>query len=291
MIFLGADGGGTKTRFVAVDEAGKVVAERVLGTAYLPAVGREGVEAVFREALKGLPPPAYVVAGLGGYGEVAAWDRAYREALEGVLPCPFLLQNDVALAFEAAFGEGEGVLVVAGTGSMAYGRGPLGEGRAGGYGPLFGDEGSAYWIGLRALNRASRAEDGRAPPTGLLRLPQRFGQGDLLGLLAFLEAEPRALRSRVASLAQEVDRLAEEGDEGALEVLEGAAEELALLALALSRRVGAKRAAYMGGVFRSRRVAEGFARRLQAEGLALAGPPEDVARYAAEKALRLYGGG
>jgi N-acetylglucosamine kinase-like BadF-type ATPase len=51
VIFLGADGGGTKTRFVAVDGAGKVVAERVLGTAYLPAVGREGVEAVDRKSV------------------------------------------------------------------------------------------------------------------------------------------------------------------------------------------------------------------------------------------------
>ncbi len=282
MIFLGVDGGGTKTKAVAVDPRGRVVREVSLGSSYLPALGREGLERVLQELLEALPePPRAAVLGLGGYGEVARWDEAYREVVASRFPGPFRLLNDVELAWHAAFGGEEGVLVVAGTGSMAYGRGPLGVGRAGGYGPLFGDEGSAYWIAVQALNRASRAEDGRAGPTALQGLPRVYGKENLLELLAFLEEEPGGLRARLAALAEEVDRLAQGGDQGAREVLERAAGELFLLARSLALRLGTRRVAYWGSVFRSPVVKGVFSALVLREGLEVVEGGRDPALYAA----------
>lgn len=282
MIFLGVDGGGSKTRAVAVDREGRTVKEVVLGTSYLPALGLQGFREVLAQLLAALPePPRAAVLGLGGYGEVAAWDQAYREAVSSLLPGPFLLLNDVELAWHAAFRGGEGVVLVAGTGSMAYGRGPLGAGRAGGFGPLFGDEGSAYWIGLRALNRASRAEDGREAPTALQGLPAFYGKESLLGLLGYLEEDPRQLRARVAALAKEVDRLAREGDEAARRILEEAAEELSLLAQALCQRLGTSKVALWGSVFESSLVVERFLDVASRRSLEVMASLGDVALYAA----------
>ncbi|MFN4073367.1 MAG: BadF/BadG/BcrA/BcrD ATPase family protein, partial [Thermus sp.] len=238
MVYLGVDSGGTKTRAVALDGEGRVVLDRLYPSLYLPALGEEATRAVLEALLRDLPEsPAWAVLGLGGYGEAPSWDEAYRRVVQGLLGPRVLLLNDVELAWWAAFGGGQGVVVVAGTGSMAYGKGPKGVGRAGGFGPLFGDEGSAYWIGLEALRRASKAEDGRLPPTRLTSLPQVYGREGLLDLLVYLQEEPALLRQRVAALAQEVDRLAAE-DLEARRLLEAAAGELGLLAHALARRLG-----------------------------------------------------
>jgi N-acetylglucosamine kinase-like BadF-type ATPase len=280
MIYLGVDGGGTKTRFLALDDGGRVVLDLTLGSSYLPAVGKEGVKALLREAVAHLPePPARAVLGLGGYGEVASWDEDYRKAVGEILPSYHLL-NDVELAFLGAFGGEEGVLVLGGTGSMAYGRGPLGLGRAGGFGPLFGDEGSAYWIGIRALNLASRAEDGRDPPTRLQEIPRLLGKRDLLEVLAWLEEDPTLQRSRVASLAQIVDTLAPE-DQAARGLLEQAAQELFHLGVTLARRLGTNRMAYTGGVFQSSFVREAFFRLASKEGIDLRSPLRGPAEQAA----------
>jgi len=286
MVFLGVDGGGTKTKAVALDGQGRLVHERVYPTSYLPAVGEEGLRRLFLALREDLPgPPVRAVLGLGGYGEVQAWDRVYQRVAQEVFGPEVRLLNDVELAWWGAFGGEEGVVVIAGTGSMAYGKGPRGAGRAGGFGPLFGDEGSAYWIGLEALRLAGKAQDGRAAPTALTSLPQVYRQKDLLELLGFLQAEPALLRQRVAALAEEVDRLAGR-DWGAQNVLQRAAAELYLLAAALAHRLGARRVAPMGGVFRSTWVRESFARRLQGDGLEVAEPREEAALAAARMALQ-----
>lgn len=286
MLYLGVDGGGTKTEVVALDGEGRVVFRRTYPSTYLPALGEEATRAAFLGILQDLPEaPARAVLGLGGYGETTQWDEAYRRVAQEVFGPGVRLLNDVELAWWGAFEGKEGIVVVAGTGSMAYGRGPGGSGRAGGFGPLFGDEGSAYWIGLEALRMASKAADGRAPPTLLAHLPKVYGKGDLLELVAFLQAEPSLLRTRVAALAQEVDRLAEE-DPGAREVLERAAYELSLLALTLVERLEVRRVSPIGRVFQSRYVGRSFRVRLEGLGVRVEAPQRLPAEMAALLAYR-----
>lgn len=284
MLYLGVDSGGTRTRVLALDEGGQVVHRGDYPSAYLPAVGEEGVVEVLRQILAHLPQaPVRAVLGLGGYGEAASWDQAYHRAVARVLGEGFLLLNDVELAWRAAFRGQEGIVVISGTGSMAFGRGPKGQGRAGGFGHLFGDEGSAYWIGVEALRLASKAMDGRAPHTSLVELPRMFHHDSLASLTAFLMAEPSQQRARVAALAQEVDRLAKE-DWGAQRVLREAGEELAQLALALVGRLGVTQVAPLGGVFRSLLVRGVFQSRMEAAGVTvvppLSQPEEEAARLA-----------
>ncbi|WP_105318176.1 BadF/BadG/BcrA/BcrD ATPase family protein [Thermus tenuipuniceus] len=289
MAFVGVDGGGTKTKVVALDGEGHLVHERVYPTSYLPAVGEAGFRRLFQTIRDELPEPVEgAVLGLGGYGEVSPWDEAYLRLAGEAFGERVHLLNDVELAWWAAFDGEDGVVVIAGTGSMAYGRGPKGSGRAGGYGPLFGDEGSAYWIGLEALRLASKAQDGRTPPSALTALPRVYGQKSLLELLGFLQAEADLLRQRVAALAEEVDRLAGR-DWGAQDVLSRAAGELHLLGSTLAYRVGADRVAPMGGVFRSALVQEAFTRRMERDGFAVVAPREEAALAAARMAARRFG--
>jgi N-acetylglucosamine kinase len=199
-----------------------------------------------------------MVLGLPGHGEVAEHDRATLALLGDLLSVPFEPLNDVFLAHLGALGGGEGVLVLAGTGSMAVARGPRGLARAGGWGDVLGDEGSAGWIGREALSLAARAMDGRAPEALAFAraLNARLGpeaKGDFAPL-AWLMAQPGTPRAAVASAARHVDALAQDGDGEARRLLRAAAGELALAARAVAARVGLGEGfpwASSGGAFRS----------------------------------------
>lgn len=212
-----------------------------------------------------------LVVGAAGTGRAAE-----REELRGALRTHDLadrmvITTDVELALAAAFGRSAGILLVAGTGSIALRRDAAGTlHRTGGYGPLLGDEGSGYWIGRTALQAAVRAADGRGPPTELAaRLPAKLRLESLAALVRWsLTATP----TEVAALAPTVAQAAAEGDAVAGAILDGAADELAALVRALLRPVGEVATValsgglvYSGGPLRAR-----VADRLQAiEGIAL----------------------
>ncbi|WP_238936501.1 N-acetylglucosamine kinase [Pseudomonas typographi] len=178
------------------------------------------------------------------------------------LPCPVTVENDVRIAFDGAFiGASAGVLILAGTGSMAWasrnesGAAPV---RVGGWGDVFGDEGSAYWIGAQALVIASRTLDGRANQP-------RFTQA----LLDHLHLAPEQLagwvyhvadrRASVAALARQVSAWAGAGDSAAIELLHAAAGHLAEHVSAAWRAIGLQGPpvwSYAGGVFTNPLIAE-----------------------------------
>jgi glucosamine kinase len=140
------------------------------------------------------------------------------------------------------------VLILAGTGSMAWARGPKGVVRAGGFGDVFGDEGSAFWIGREALRLVSRHLDGRQRAAGFAAgILGGIGiSGD--GLIAWTYGQPRVA---VAGVARLVARLAEAGNRDALVLLLRAARELGDLTLAAMRAAGLARGArwsFAGGV-------------------------------------------
>lgn len=257
--FLGIDGGGTKTECVLADEAGAVLARATAAGANLrrvtPAELRttlsEGVAQLRRAAALPALPLEAVCAGFAGAGDTRARALAEKVLAELLRPRRLYVVGDMEVALEAAVGAGRGVVLVAGTGSIAYGRNDLGQqARAGGRGPeAGGDEGSGFDIGRRALEAARRGRGLRTIPAGTL--PDSL--------------DARAIEE-IAALVPRVVEAARAGDPAAAEILEQAGAALAGLALTVLRELNLLEAdvqvAASGGVFAA--SAEVFAR-VQAE--------------------------
>ena len=175
-LVIGVDGGGSKTRLILADATAAQLAD-VTGPGSAMAPGRGDHSAgvigdLVREALRtaGLEgrKPRALVAGVAGVGRLNE-NRALTVALEDLeLAAEIAVEGDGEIALTDAFGFGPGIILISGTGSIAYGRGPSRVlARAGGWGPAFGDEGSGAWIGRKALAIVASAADGREPATAL----------------------------------------------------------------------------------------------------------------------------
>lgn len=260
---LAVDGGGTKTDAALIDERGQVVFH-ARGEGVNP-FDRPDWSAVLEALLARVPRP-YDVAGLGlpGYGEAPEVTARQDEAARA-LAVPVTVVNDVEAAQVGAFAGGAGTLILAGTGSMVWAAdGTGGHTRVGGWGDVFGDEGSAHWIGLRALNRLTRALDGRLTFGGLEQAVLEAVRGELSGSSALTPSAAVLTwlgrlthpRSDIAALARVVDAAAEQGELDARQLLAHAAGELAQAARAAQRRLPAAGPAWSvaGGVTGSRVV-------------------------------------
>ncbi len=164
--YLGIDGGGTKTTCAAGDEQ-QVLATATAGPSNMVRVGeakaRESLHQSVRQACAaaGIDPKQVAHTCVGGSGaadpELAA---AVHRVLAEILPAPITVVGDMEIALEAAFGAGPGVVVIAGTGSIVFGRDQQGRtARTGGWGFAISDEGSAHWIGRTAVSTLLRAAD------------------------------------------------------------------------------------------------------------------------------------
>ncbi len=261
-MYLGIDGGGTKTAFALVDAQGHVHARHEGSGSYYLEVGLDGVANVLRDGIvatlraAGVPAAAlrHAFVGLPAHGE----DSALLSALDA-LPAPMLGEgryhcgNDMVCSWAGALAARDGISVVAGTGSIAYGEWQSRAARAGGWGEVFGDEGSAYWIAREGLALFSRMSDGRRPSGPLLELVrQRLGLAADLDLCA--QVNGAIGRSRLAQHARLVSEAAAAGDAQAQAIFDAAASDLAALADAVRLRLEADECAtvevsYSGGVF------------------------------------------
>ncbi len=277
---------------VAVDGGGVVRLDALADGCDLPARGEAFVRRVLAE-VRGRVAEAAAAAtaepvlalGLPAYGETPSWDEALdRLAAEAFAPWRYRTYNDVRLALEGALPDGAGVLVLSGTGSMAWGKDGAGhEARCGGWGTLLGDEGSGFDLGVGALRAACRAADGRGPGTRLeTDVPAALAVPDMHAALALLSELPQPPRARVASLARAVARAAEDGDAVAVELVVGAARELADLVDALRVRLGLGAAVPVstaGGSFRSPVLATAFAAALAGRGYGAPRPPRHAPAF------------
>ena len=184
--------------------------------------------------------------------------------LREILRCGrMLVTHDALIALSGATGGHPGLVVISGTGSIAFGRNAAGQSaRAGGWGYVFGDEGSGFDITRQALRAALRFEEGWGTPTALhgMLLQETGGRDANEVLHRFYTAD--FPRSRVAALSKMVDRAASEGDAAAIGILEGAGQQLAMFAGAVRAQLfppgEPARVSYIGGVFRSSRVVDRF---------------------------------
>src|SRR5262249_15227764 len=152
------------------------------------------------------------------------------------LASEIVMQSDFSIALDDAFGDGPGVLLISGTGSVAFGRGPTGlTARCGGWGPTFGDEGSGAWIGRRALSVVAAASDGREPETALTGAILTAAQVDEPSELVTWAS--LATPAMLATLAPVVMSVADAGDLRANSIVSLAVEELSLHIRALARKL------------------------------------------------------
>lgn len=263
-MFLGVDGGGTKTAFALVDDHGRVLARHEEGGTYHVEVGMDGVaatlargvETVLARAEVGRDAVRFAFFGLPAYGE----DRAAQAALDTLAGTIVgdgrtLCGNDMVCSWAGSLGGTDGISVIAGTGSMAYGELAGSTARAGGWGEMFSDEGSAFWIARAGLALFSRMSDGRAPIGPFHALVRtRLALQDDLDLCAVVYGQLGAQRSRVAQLSRLVAEAAQAGDTQALAIFEAAAAELAEMVDAVRSRIDAAPEAvipvsYTGGLF------------------------------------------
>ncbi len=239
---LGIDAGGTKTIGLLADERGRVLDQARAGGANLQTHGELEVEKVFHEVIERLSERGRIESVCLG---IAGVDRPRDEAVvKGILRRlgqreRVRVVNDAVIALVAGAAERFGIVVLAGTGSIAFGLARDGRtARAGGYGYLLADEGSAYWLGHQALRAAVRAGDGRGPRTALAELIfTELGIASAAELLP-LVYEKGMPKYRIAALAPMVERARAAGDAVAAGILDEAARELALGARTVARALG-----------------------------------------------------
>lgn len=242
---LGVDGGGTRTHTLLTDLTGRVIGEGEGGPSNALAVGWSRAEAALRtaidQALHGrklrVDAAVFGLAGVMGPDDQPAIHRFQRRF-------PFItrlmVENDGMVALYAATRGAAGVLINAGTGTIAVGRNRSGRvHRADGWGYVMGDEGSAYDIGIMALRAAMRAYDDRGPRTGLLEAAMRYFQAtsphDLVR--RWSRVPPGGLRTSVAGLVPIVEAQARRGDREARRIVQQAATHLTRTALSVLRQV------------------------------------------------------
>ncbi|HUN71703.1 MAG TPA: BadF/BadG/BcrA/BcrD ATPase family protein [Steroidobacteraceae bacterium] len=236
-IFLGVDGGGTKTRFLLVDGAGNVLASHLEGPAYYLEIGLEGLREMLTRGIGHTLSQGHVreedlshaFLGLPAYGEDSKLLPALDDAPAQALPHRrYRCGNDMVCGWAGALAGADGINIVAGTGSIAYGEFAGRSARAGGWGELFSDEGSSYWLAREGLRLFSRMSDGRSPRGPLYEhLRRHFSLESDLDLCAAIYGKAIAQRSQLAQLSRLVTAAAAEGDQAALELMNGAARELA----------------------------------------------------------------
>lgn len=243
--FLGFDGGGTKTDCVLADAEGRIVARALGGpsnplrTGYMRAWFSlsEAADSVLKQAKIHSGHIRGICAGLGGAGRRGVVRRATTFFERGYPNARVVVTTDLEIALDAAFGSGEGIILLAGTGSAAFGRDAAGRtARAGGRGPWFSDEGSAFDIGRRAFQAVALAEEHRGPTTALSERIFAANQSrgwDQLG--EQIAKNPDAVFPKTFPLVAE---MAEAGDTVSRAILSAAATSLAELAASVAKELG-----------------------------------------------------
>ena len=276
-LYLGIDGGGSRTQAWLGDERGHIVAKAEAGPSNPTKVGMEAAKKELlraaRAVLRKIPtvaagdkPPVFgaargrgrpkalleaVCAGVAGVDRAGVSHPLLAWLRKAIPAQHHLLATDAAIALDAALGAAAGMIVVSGTGSIAYARNQQGQTlRAGGWGASFDDAGAGYDVGRKAIMAALHDFDGRGERTVLT---SRICRALKLSVITQIVLKKLEIQ-QVAALFPLVLEAARQGDRVARRLLAEAACDLAQLALALARRLGRRRIVPVvcaGGVFRS----------------------------------------
>jgi N-acetylglucosamine kinase-like BadF-type ATPase len=281
--FLGVDGGQSSTTALIGDETGRVagmgrggpcnhVSSAEARTRFTAALGG-AVGGALQEA--GIAEANFEAACLGLSGGPADKDALVRELVRAQ---KYSITNDAVIALMGATAGEPGVIAIAGTGSIAFGRNAEGRtARAGGWGYAFGDEGGAFDLVRQAVRAGLRQEEGWGPATALrAALLEATGAPNMNDLVHRFYT-PEYPRARIASFAKLVDQAARNGDAVARDILHAGAQALATFVAAVRRQLFHRsehtRVSYIGGVFESAMLRERFAMLVELESSCRLEPP------------------
>jgi N-acetylglucosamine kinase-like BadF-type ATPase len=260
-VYLGVDGGGTQTRSLLVDARGQVIGRGVGGPSNIHHVDDATLRATLRDVIAqanaGIDPGTVELAaacfGLAGLSTVAAQAKLSSVLAELALAPTHgvTLRTDAEIALTGAFPGECGMILIAGTGSVCFGRDSGGHVyRSGGWGSIADDGGSGSWIGQRALQCAVRQADQREASTGLKQAV--FDQLNIQSLEEIISRlhQPPISKAVLAALAPMVLRIAESGDAAADRIVQSALDELVNLAQTTLQKMqtGETALALLGGL-------------------------------------------
>jgi N-acetylglucosamine kinase-like BadF-type ATPase len=284
-LFLGVDGGQSGTTALIGDEAGRLLGRGRGGPANHAAAdeGKAKLERAIRESVgaacgeAGLDPHPHFAAACFGMSGGPAEKQLILASL--VRADKFIVTTDAEIALAGVTSSGQGIIVIAGTGSIALGRNATGTlARAGGWGYIFGDEGSAFDMVRQALRAALRMEEGWGPATRLRQVLLEAAQARDANQALHWFYGTAWPRDRIAALAPLVDAAANEGDPVAIEILNYSALQLATLATSVRAQLwkppDAVEVGYNGGVFRSGMLGERFRLLMELDAGTHCGPPK-----------------
>jgi len=258
MIIGGIDAGGTTTKCILMNENGELLAESKAGPANYQATGLTNVIQEIRKALNLVCKKAGIneidILGIGLAGVVSKED--IQMVKNNLLPLSQVkncfITNDGEIAVLGAYAGESGIVVIAGTGSIIYGLKENGVTvQVGGWGPILGDEGSGFWIGLKALQAIIKTEEGRCINTSLSNiLMNSFNINNLKELVSFVYQD-KLPREKIASLAPLVIETMVNGDQVAKQIIEKGCDELILMIKVIAKKLNyqKKEIAVTGGLF------------------------------------------
>lgn len=246
---VGIDGGGTKTEAVILTEQNQEWGNLTVESTNPHAVSFEQatrnmgllLDQVFSHRETSGMECAAVCLGLAGVdteeerGRFLSFMESYRT--EKNLSFRTFMNNDAQIALMATLRDDRGIIVISGTGSIAFGlTGDRRKFRVGGWGHLLGDEGSGYDIGIRTLRAAMRSHDGIEPPTVLKEnIIKAYGLSAITDLRTYIY-QPHLKKHDIAKFAELCIRADEAGDVTASSILDAAAMDLSVSAAALVRK-------------------------------------------------------
>lgn len=264
MYFLGVDGGGTKTTFTLINEIGEIVYSTTKGTCHFNQIGFEKLEILLREGLNEIVYQANIkeeeikhsFLGLAGYGKVEeAKPKIENTVKKAFDKLAYTVDSDIRVAIAGALKGRDGINIIAGTGSIGLSINGDKVNRCGGWGASIGDEGSAFWIGKKAIQAFSKECDGRLRKGALYDMfIKELKLEDENKIITFLNDEIKNDRGEIAKLAYLCSLAALKGDENAINIFKEAGEELAEIAKVLLRNFSKDEEvllSYTGGVFKS----------------------------------------
>jgi N-acetylglucosamine kinase-like BadF-type ATPase len=285
-LFLGVDGGQSSTTALIGDETGRILGAgrggpcNHIGAAEGAAKLTRAVEECVAKACEQTHlDPRQIRFAAACFGMSGGPDDKESLLSQILSTEKLIVTHDGLIALSGATAGDPGIIVIAGTGSFAFGRNAGGQAmRAGGWGYIFGDEGSGFDITRQALRAALRFEEGWGPPTALrevlLEASDATDANDTLHRFYTREFP----RSRVATFSQLVDQTAIHGDQVAIDILMNAAQQLASFAASIWRQLWKEgesaRVAYIGGVFQSKLLLERFRQLVEIEDGNHCQPPE-----------------
>lgn len=244
---IGADGGGTKTELVLIDELGNLIAKERVGSTNYQAMGGAKVKqellAGFNKLVKKsniqLNKINHIFLGLAGAGRKSDQNEILALFRDMEIGGRLSVESDAIVALAGAFGTEPGIIIISGTGAICFGKNKEGKVvRSGGWGYLLGDEGSGYYIGRSAIIAALKYFDGRGEKTDLLqKITQHFNLNSIEEIIPQIY-QNKIDRIKIADLAPIVFERAKIGDIISDEIIKKTGQELGRLAKAVAEKLG-----------------------------------------------------